>query len=180
MPFLRCLGTSAYSILPRTRFGELIPFLRQENWGSGLHESSKVRQLRMTELELVLALKPVISLQDFNFSISQGHRFLVFFFFSFVVNSSLVCLKASKDRLGIRKNESQTFLIKYLLSNCCLKYERDHSNADEDELWRKPEQNRRKMISEQSASQKQRPCLAFHITHVIGKMWTASHLRELN
>lgn len=41
---------------------------------------------------------------------------------------------ASKDRLGVQKNESQTFLIKYLLSNCSLKYEIENGNADEDEM----------------------------------------------
>lgn len=40
--------------------------------------------------------------------------------------------------------------------------------------------NRGEMISEQSAREKQRPCLAFSITPGLVKMCTDSHLRELN
>lgn len=40
--------------------------------------------------------------------------------------------------------------------------------------------NRGKMISEESAREKQRTCLPFSITSVLVKMGTDSHLRELN
>ena len=45
------------------------------------------------------------------------------------------CLSQSLWRqIGCPKNESQTFLIKYLLSNHSLKYEIENRNADEDEM----------------------------------------------
>lgn len=59
-------------------------------------------------------LKPMIF--TLGFSISQGHRFRCFY------SQQQYCLSRSLQRqMGCPTVESQTFLIKYLLSNCSLK-----------------------------------------------------------
>lgn len=163
--------------LTNRHFSELSSFCRWENQCSGdLGKSSKIKHLIKWWSWGINQTWPPPKPEQFpsGFSVSQGHRHRC------LCSQQQFCLSQSLWRqIGCPKNESQTFLIKYLLSNCSLKYGRENGNADEDELTQKPELNLGTMISESRAGEKQRGCLPFlYYPRVIEKV-DKSHLRAL-
>lgn len=111
---------------------EFSSFCRWEKGCSGdLGKSSKIRHLINGEAEVSTRPGHLQSLCSFH----QASVFLKDTDIGCFCSQQQFCLSRSLWRqIGCPKNESQTFLIKYLLSNCSLKYEIENGNADEDEM----------------------------------------------
>lgn len=111
---------------------ELPPFFRRENWSSvDLGKLFKIKHL-INDGAWIWTRLATSKAHEFSSGLQHFSRTQIQLFF--VVQSNIVCLEASEDRLGIQKKWIPNFLIKYLLSNCSLKYEIENGNTDEDEM----------------------------------------------